>query len=404
MKLKSNQLAGNLEIVCSYISARFKPLKREVLFMSLNGHYSDSPKAISEKMHEMYPSEPVVWLVSKERLGELPAYVEGVDIKSKDAYVHLMTAKTIVDNTYCKKGFSTTRGSLAYYVYRAIISFVKRKGQLLLSTWHGTPLKKMGIDIEGSKDNGFINAPMIMTHGNCHVMEVMNRITFNQIDMKLLGSPRNDLLFNQEKGIKVKRKLGLTDDTKIILYAPTFRSDGNGMTLLNAKRSGIDQVNMIDFDKLFGSLNHRFGGNWVFVGRFHYFVASQVDWDTLNEKYQGRVINGNQLDDMADYLSCTDVLLTDSSSCMFDFALTGKPCFLFFPDLKEYKENERGLYFEIENLPFPCSENFDEFQANIEFFDENKYAKQVNRMLQEIGNVDDGNASERVVRFLMENQ
>ena len=396
-----NSLFTKAGYLFAVIRSRFGPLRKEFLFMSFNGHYSDSPKAISEKIHEMHPEEPITWLVSRERMGELPSYVNGVDIKSDEAYMHLLTAKVIIDNIYCRGGLNTI-GTVSYYKNKMMYAFTRRKGQIKLSTWHGTPLKKMGIDIRGSKENSFLGHPLTMVHGNQHTLDVMDRITFHQIEMHLIGSPRNDVLFSSEKGMEVKKKLGLDATTKIMLYAPTFRSDGNGMSLLNVKRSGIDQMDMIDFDKLFACLTKKFGGEWVFIGRFHNFVEKEVDWKKLNNKYQGRIINGNNLDDMADYLSCTDVLLTDSSSCMFDFSLTGKPCLLFFPDLKEYKEKERGLYYDIEQLPFPCAVSFDELLELIQDFSNDYYMNGVKFLLQTIGNVDDGNASVKVVRYIYE--
>ena len=123
----------------------------------------------------------------------------------------------------------------------------------------------------------------------------------------------------------------------------------------------------------------------------------------MKKRYPGKIINGNLNDDMAEYLACADILITDASSSMFDFALTGKPCFLYFPDVEHYDKVERGFYFDIQrDLPFPLSVNFDELCEQIQSFDEEKYAVGIKELLENIGNIDDGNSSKRVVEYIVE--
>ena len=87
---------------------KLMPLQKEVVFRSFNGHYSDSPKAISEQLHKLRPDIRIVWLVEESRLSDLPSYVKGVDINSKQAIYHMNTASVFIDNNYGKKGIIIT--------------------------------------------------------------------------------------------------------------------------------------------------------------------------------------------------------------------------------------------------------------------------------------------------------
>lgn len=208
----------------------------------------------------------------------------------------------------------------------------------------------------------------------------------------MYGTPRNDIFFNKSIDIKsVKEKLKLPLDKKIIIYAPTFRDN-------DINNSGISQMQQINFEQLFKSLSNRFGGDWVFVFRVHSVVSQEINTEELTRKHGCKFINGNIGDDMMEYLVCSDVLLTDYSSSMFDFALTKRPCFLYCQDLDNYKNNVRGFYFSIDKLPFPISSNSENLCDSIVNFDSEIYECKVNSFLKEIGNIEDGHASERVVQ------
>ena len=181
-----------------------------------------------------------------------------------------------------------------------------------------------------------------MIHGNSFTYGIMNHLMWGKIPMSLLGCPRNDILFNIDSTLvnTLRYRLNLPYDKKIILYAPSFRSDG---LKSNLQRSGLNQLQEIDITKICSLLNKKFGEEWCFVCRFHYHVEKEVNWVGLKKKYGEHIKNGNIGDDMSEYLACTDILLTDVSSCMFDFALTRKPCFIYFPDLEYYSSRERAL-------------------------------------------------------------
>ena len=94
---------------------------------------------------------------------------------------------------------------------------------------------------------------------------------------------------------------------------------------------------------------------------------------------------GNKNDDMAEYLACSDLLLSDISSCLYDFFITKRPTFSFFPDLEYYKNEERGLYIPLTEFPFQFSKNFEELLMNIETFDMPKYLSDIDKFLKKYG-------------------
>lgn len=393
-----NKITENLLLLfCKLI-----PLRKKVVFRSFNGHYSDSPKAISEALHNARPDIRIIWLVNQERMNELPEYAEGVGINTAKSIFHLATTAAFIDNNYGRKGIVITKDNNAVFAARILAWLNGRKGQVNLSTWHGTPLKKIGNDQYGSTGVDLITPPLLLVHPNVHTRDVMDRITFHRARHETLGLPRNDSLFYPERRREIKRKLGIPEEKRVILYAPTFRSDGYDTDNRNVERSGLAQIREIRFDDLFERLKNKFGGDdWVFIGRFHYFVEKEINWDKLQQENPGRIMNGNAFDDMSDYLAAADVLLTDCSSCMFDYAFTERPVFLFFPDVKHYEGVERGFYFDMKELPFSCSTSFDDLLIQIDQFEDVSYVENVKKLNGRLGAADDGSAAKKVIELMI---
>lgn len=367
-------------------------------FTSYSGQYSDSPRCVSEMLHTVDPEAEIVWLVDQENLNLLPGYVKGVDIKSFEAERYLATSKVIFDNQYTRSAANLRKGLKRQILSRYSVWLHDKKGQFVYSTWHGTPIKCMARDQVGNDVIGFVcNKNYTMIHGNTYTENIMRALSYYKIHSVLLGSPRNDILFQE----KPKLSLDLPEEKKVLLFAPTFRNDGIDTQGKNVGRSGLDQLQAFRFDELFAALNRKFGGDWILVCRFHRYVASLVNWEELQKKYPDKIINGNLGCDMAEYLARADILLTDASSCMFDFALTRKPCFLFFPDYEHYTKTERGVYRDITSFPFPLSLTFGELLTSISQFDPAGYEERVQQLLDEFGFVDDGMSSERVVRHIL---
>jgi len=382
-------------------TARIK--KNTFVFTSFSGHYSDNPKYISEELHRQCPNAKIIWLVSKENIKILPSYVKGYIIGTQEADMLQASAEVIIDNVYGDRAYTSTKKSFSEMFKKVFFQFCYgKKQQKIFTTWHGTPLKCMGRDQVGSEVSDFVCGNIHMVLGNSFTAQKMKHLTFDKIPMKVIGTPRNDILFSDKTQIKkIRCKLGLPIDKKIVLFAPTFRNDGKDVEDKNIARSGLDQLNEIDLDKLFQTLTAKFDGDWIMICRFHYHVEELVNWEVLESKYSGRIVNGNLHDDMAEYLACTDVLITDASSSMFDFSLTMKPCFLYFPDLDNYEKKERGFYLTPSSLPFPISKTAKSLYESIESFDGKKYISSIKSMHKKLGFVDSPNSSQKVVEFIL---
>lgn len=373
-----------------------KIAKNTVMFQSFFGMYNDNPKYISELLHLKYPDIQIIWVISDKNKSVLPSYIKTVEFESRDYYKWMYKSAVLVDNM---AGFRHHDGSNSF-IKRSIKSLIRifapqrRKKQYNICTWHGTPLKRLGFDrfdqnqlkvkrVKGSCDS--------IIAGCDFTAKVLKQAHFKEFDIsfKMYGTPRNDILFNKNFNIiDLKKKLGLPCEKKIVLFAPTYRDD-------SVENSGVMQMNSFDFTKLFDTLEARFGGNWCFVFRLHHVVVTRININNLCLQ-DGQLLDGN-LGDMAEYMACADVLLTDYSSSMFDFALTGRPCFLYAPDKEHYENDVRGFYFSMDKLPFSIGCTFEELLSNIKNFDEKEYKNGVESFLEKLGNVEDGHASERVV-------
>lgn len=361
--------------------------KRTILFKSFGGQYGDNPKYISEELHRKDPDLNIVWGVSEKSNGrDFPDYVKKVKIKSITFNYYSSTAEVIVDNMSGIRGIRS-HGYNKFYDY-----FLKRKNQLNISTWHGTPLKKIGCDVVTDNIQFYQTSANFMLSGNHYSTDIF-KSSFNGIEIKELGTPRNDILFSQQSQRTLKLKLGLPSSCKIILYAPTFRSD--------VMVSGIEQLKKLDVQRLLGSLEKKFGGSWILVLRLHHEVLlmlREASSGLIDNKF---VYDGNIHDDMAEYLAASDILLTDYSSSMFDYLLTNKPCYLFSFDKEKYLNDERGTYLDLEELPFSFSESVEQLYDEILNYDEEEVNLKRKRFLNNLGNIDCGLASEDVANYIL---
>jgi CDP-glycerol glycerophosphotransferase len=377
------------EIICHILPVSNK----KVFFNSFHGQYNDNPKYISEKLHELHPSWNFYWEFSeKSKDNDFPPYVQKVKTGSFKLIYFKNRCRIIVEN------------GAGYYLAHADNKFghlfkklLKNKKQFELSTWHGNPIKHIGAQIPGNenwtKNNVFSSSDLLVA--GCEVVQhIFEKAFLGLMPVTLQGTPRTDILFDKAESRKqdIKKKLSLPLEKKIILYAPTYR--------YSAIDSGIAQLQMIDIPKLLASLKGRFSGEWVFVMRVHNLVLLEIEKSGMLEKYAGTLFNGNLFDDMNEYLCAADVLLTDYSGCIYDVALTDKPCFLFAHDKENYVSRERGTYMPISMFPYSFSETFDELLSNIQQYDEKKNKEDVANFLHTIGNAEDGKASDRLVSII----
>ena len=358
---------------------RLLPLQPRVNFIAFSGRqYSDSPRRISELLLREHPEIQQVWAFNEpEKFRFLEEKgIKVVKYKSLEYLYYVMTSKVYVDNAE----------------FWSILKF--RPGQMVLETWHGGgAYKRVGghrIDVNRREQR--------------HAVEKMNKITLFLSSSKAFtdfvirgayqykgevlecGLPRNDDLLKADAAVsaKVRQALDIPQHTKILLYAPTFRNSHS-----------LDLYD-VDFARLKESLQARFGGEWIILLRMHYYLSDKAMSSALPF-----LRNATDYPDMQDLLLCADALLTDYSSCMWDFSLLHKPCFLYARDIAEYR-GERDFYTPIESWPFPLASDNEELEQVIAQFDADRYREAVLRHHRDLGSTESGTAAKQCVDRIMD--
>lgn len=359
-----------------YLLRIFPVKKNKVVFCNMKGkRYGDNPAYISEALLKSGEKADIVWLLYKDVKVDLPDGVRRVDYSLFNRMKELTTARVWVDSNTKDLG---TR---------------KRKNQLFIQTWHGSyGLKKIAFDL-GDK---FPLVDRVLYPHNAAIEDIMvsnskrtteiYRQAFRYSGKVLeVGSPRNDIFFEvaDQCRKKVEKVFGI-EGRKIVLYAPTWR-----------KGYGTDRFNL-DYEALINALNKRFSENYVVFLRLH--PHNLVDAGKM--EYSDRVLNASYYSNMQELLVAADVLVTDYSSCMFDFITVPKKCFLYTPDIDEY-EKEQGNYYSLDELPFPVARNNGELGRIIETFDETRYNENIMKFHERVGLCESGEASKMVAEYIM---
>lgn len=359
-------------------------------FTSFNGQYNDNPKYISIELHKRFPTSKIYWNISnKSKKNDIPDYIHCLRPNSFGYYWIKNRCKFVIENS---AGLYIFHDRNKHTLKKLLIN----KRQFDISTWHGFPVKSIGAQMPENSDwtkDTLFTSSSIMLAGSERIKQVFDKSYLGKLNVVLTGSPRNDILFKLDDHLKteIKRKLGFPVDKRVMLYVPTFR--------FSVDDSGINQMNMIDFDVMFNTLSSKFGGDWIFVFRAHNLVMLKIDAKTIKE-IDSRIYSGNEYDDMAEYLAIADAVMTDYSGCIFDVLLTNKPCFLFTHDYEHYMNAERGLETSLDILPYSHSLTFEQLIDNIMLFEQETMDQQRVALLEEFGNVDDGTASKKVIDII----
>ena len=209
------------------------------------------------------------------------------------------------------------------------------------------------------------------------------------------GYPRNDYLLNHtpEDVRKVKETLRITPEDiggkKIILYAPTWRDNQHDSADGYSYQLGMD----------FARLRQALGEECIILFRAHYLVANQFDFAA----YEGFVWDASQYPDINELYVVSDLLITDYSSVFFDYANLKRPILFYMYDLAAYRDDIRGFYLDLSELPGPIVETEEALiQAIPQALEGDAYDEKYQRFHARFNALDDGHASERVVKRLLE--
>lgn len=364
-----------------------------VVFDAFQGRqYTCSPKALYQEMlaDPKYQDYRFIWALTEEAEQKNRLAGPRTQVVRYNSRAHKLAcarAKYIVTNSM-PLGF-----------------FRLRKGQELIETWHGTPLKRLGCDIE--VDSNSVNtAQEIHQRYRERVKKITTLLSPSDFYTEKLSSafalkdygrhvrviqqgyPRNDFLsrYTPEQAAAIKARLGVPEGKKVILYAPTFRDN---QKLDKAYSYGFTLE--MDFDHLLDTL----GEDYVILFRPHYFVASQFDF----AKYEGRVFNVADVDDVNEVYIISDMLITDYSSVFFDYAILKRPILLFMYDLELYQGQLRDFYIDLKELPFPILRTQEQLEEAIldQFQGGFRFTEAYQRFNQTYTPMDDGGASHRVL-------
>jgi len=314
------------------------PERGAAFFESWRGGYADSPRALSEALP---PDAGLRRVWAGDGSTAFPPDVTVVRRHTPAYFARLATARILIANDIVSR--QPVKGPRVRY----------------LQTWHGTPLKRIGLD-ESTPAYAGAAAHLrrmrrdvarwdFLVSSSPECTELF-RSAFGYHGRVLeTGSPRNDVLCGPDTDAirrTVRTRLGLRDGTAAVLYAPTWRDDRN------LPGGGFSQPAGIDVHRLRAGLPEE----TVLLTRMHRNVAQGPAYDA-----PGFVVDVSAYPSVAELYLAADVLVSDYSSVVYDFAVTGKPIVLFAYDLEHYVRAVRGLYFDYGSwAPGPVVETTDE--------------------------------------------
>lgn len=347
-----------------------------VLFESFAGKtIGDSGLGIFRELRRAGYDAPLHWVV-RDRSQAVPDGASPVLMYSREYYELLHTAEYLVNNN-----------NFPHY-YR------KNPRQVYLQTWHGTPLKKIGNDIPSSGLSLTYLSLMrreaqywdVLLAQNDFSSQVLPRALGFAGEALTAGYPRNDALHGdaaERRRGEVRRLLGIGEDQHAVLYAPTWRDN-----VRNASGS-YELVSHFDAARAASRLEDK-----VFLLRGHSNVAEQRF--TAAQRHS---LDVTSYPDVTDLYLAADALVTDYSSVMFDFCVTGKPLYFLTPDLEQYRDSVRGFYFDFESeAPGPLVRTTDELIDAMSTPQVGRTSEAYEAFRNRFAALDDGGASARVVR------
>ena len=411
LKKKIKKYCSNSKIIqkpYSYLLKQKRKLNYRVKY--LNNPIDDKLVVFEAFMGRKYVCSPKAiyeYMLTDERFKDFTFVWAFKNPKEKKKYFNDPRTKLVTYNRakyfeYCSKA--------KYWITNSRIpdTLIKKDEQVYVQCWHGTPLKRLGHDIEiksvnstenkkvrnkrydrdASMYNYMISPSKFCTEKFTSAFNLKNLHKEDVIIEK--GYPRNDYLFNYKKSDvkRIKKELNVPLGKKVILYAPTFRDNQHSNNI------GYTYSIAVDFD----NLKKKIGDEYIVLFRPHYFIANKFNFD----KYKGFVYNVSEYEDINELYIISDILITDYSSVFFDFANLKRPMLFYMYDLEEYKNNLRDFYIDLKELPGPIVETEKKLISeikNIENYDK-KYKTKYEKFNKKYNYLDDGKATERVIEVI----
>lgn len=366
-----------------------------VVFSAYDGrNYACSPKAVYEYMlgRDEFLDYNFIWLFAdpqKHKYLEENRNTKVISNRGAECEAYLHQAKYWIFN------------------FRAVDYWLPTKEQIYVQCWHGTPLKRLGYDITNS-DNAMNSVGEIQSKYRTDAARFKYMVspcqyvtekftsawnlkeTGKQDAILEIGYPRNDFLckYTEEDIVRVKKNLEIENvQKKILLYAPTWRDNQHDAS------KGYVYKNPVDFKYL----QEKLGDEYIILFRAHYLVANSFDFSM----YKDFLYDVSSYDDINELYIISDMLITDYSSVFFDYAILERPMLFYMYDMEEYRDEMRGFYLDVSELPGPIVT--DEKSLVSEISDAQKHGvdcENVKEFNKKFNLKNDGNAAERLVQII----
>jgi CDP-glycerol glycerophosphotransferase len=362
-----------------YAAGRDAPVRDAVIYSSFAGRqYSDSPRAIHEELVRRGAPVEHLWVV-RDGACEVPATATVVRKGSREYYDALARSRFVVTND-----------SLPAW-------FRRREDQCCVQTLHGTPLRRVGFDVAANRgkarrllrglDEQVANWQYVVS-ANPYATGVLRGAYGLEEGLIETGLPRADQLAGpdrEERERRVRERLGVPAGARVVLYAPTYRDDA-------VDRRGRYRLDLrVDLEQV----RRAAGDDAIVLFRRHPFIT-----DASPTSGNGRVRDVSAYPDGTELLLAADVLVTDYSSMMVDFANTGRPMLFFAYDLEAYDRAVHGFYVDLpETVPGPVLRTMGELTDALRDPDAAcaGFAPRYERFVATFCPLDDGHAAARVV-------
>ena len=344
------------------------PIKKNRIVFCTNsgGGFSDNGKYIAEELLSKNENLDIIWLTASDAAKDtLPSRIRNSRYNKFSSIIKLLTASVWVDNS--RKEF-----------------LYKKKKTLYIQTWHGGGLyKRVEKSVVESlpkkyvkiakKDSKAIN--IFLSDSSATTNCIYEDYWYDNYVFKTYY-PRNSILIKSINDVELKNEIAnkvksffiIPLDTKLVLYAPTFRK-GESLKYYN-----------IDFKRLINELNLKFGGCFKVLLRLHPNIANRSKELNFGES----VIDASKYFDTQELLVASDVLITDYSSINYDYSFLKRPSFRYAVDIDEYMD-DRGFYLNLYDYPFPLAKNNDELISIINDYDQNKYEDDLDKFNKKLG-------------------
>ena len=369
------QIMSDLKVqLYKYLFALSKVQRDKIVL--INECYNCNPKAIAEEILRRKLPYRLFWL-SDYDITRMPSDILKYKKSGFLGAYHLATAKVIVMNSKGDK-----------------IRYFKKSSQFLIQTCHGSmPLKYVEAECMAKLPTEYVKnsiadsklTNLVLSDGRWTSKFIKKALWYNG-EILEKGYPRNDIYFKASESdiAEVKGKIGISSSKKVVVYAPTFRDNGD-----------FDCYDL-NGEELLAQLNKKTGDTWCLLVRSHPNLFGKA----LPFVYNEDIVDVTSYEDAQQLFLIADMLVTDYSSIMIDFLLMKKPVLLFATDEESYIR-QRGIRPEYYQLPFPHSRSNEDLFVNLQQLNmSNPYSDD---FMMNYGSKDDGHASEYVVdRILLE--